>query len=172
MTTSTTSECFLPPNPEACATFRVERRYHFNDGTTESEYFTTRRRLIQSAPSEASPAALAQAQEWNPDVERITFRCVPVLEHHATPAAVAEFKAANRWLAEHNRTTITVEAPTPRPCRPRTWSISWSTPRGGFGWTHIHECDNPGDALHVWNTQARGVDVPSDATPDQIRRDS
>ena len=89
----------LPPHPEMFATFRVERRFHFADGTSAAEYFTERRILRNSAPTNGAPG-----QVWadhNPDIIAISTRCTPQLTDANDPDAVARFKQANRWMAAH-----------------------------------------------------------------------
>lgn len=51
-----------------------------------------------------------------------------------------------------------------------TFSISWSTPSGRFGWVEVSECVDLDDALNHWSSQVRGVSVPSDADIDQIKQ--
>lgn len=50
-----------------------------------------------------------------------------------------------------------------------TFSISWSTPSGRFGWTEITECVDLEDAIAHFTYHVRGVDAPADAEIDTVR---
>lgn len=50
-----------------------------------------------------------------------------------------------------------------------TFSISWSTPSGRFGWTEITECVDMEDAIAHFANYVRGVDAPADAEIDQVK---
>ena len=166
----TTSEQLLPPTADTVAHFRLERRYYFNDGTTASDWMQQTRKVGQCLPFDASPAVLAKYQEQNPRIERVHFRAVPVLTDPTDPSRVAEFKRANRWLSQHSRPTVEA-APAVMP-RPYDWSVSWSCPDGRFGWSRMQDFQDAGEALTAWLDECQGVNVPSDAQPDTIRRDA
>tara|TARA_B100001063_G_C16244456_1_gene302304 strand:- start:44 stop:325 length:282 start_codon:yes stop_codon:yes gene_type:complete len=90
----------LPPRPDTVATFRVQRRFHFADGTSEAEYFTTVRMLRNTAPTTEPPGRVWT--DMNPDIVAISTRCTPQLTDANDPDAVARFKQANRWMAAHS----------------------------------------------------------------------
>ena len=165
----TVSDCYLTPTADSVATFRLERRYYFNDGTTASDWMQGTRRVGQCLPHDASPESLARYQEQNPRIERVHFRAIPVLTDPTDPARVAEFKSANRWLSQNGPAVIEA-APAVLP-RPDDWSVSWSCPDGRFGWSRMQDCQDASEALCAWLEECQGVNVPSDAQPDTIRRD-
>ena len=166
----TTSEHLLAPTADTVAHFRLERRYYFTDGTTASDWRSQTQKVGRCLPFDASPEVLAKYQEMNPRIERVHFRAVPVLTDPTDPARVAEFKRANRWLSQHSRPTVEA-APAVMP-RPDDWSVSWSCPDGRFGWSRMQDCQDAGEALTAWLDECQGVNVPSDAQPDTIRRDA
>jgi hypothetical protein len=51
-----------------------------------------------------------------------------------------------------------------------TFSISWSTSSGRFGWTEIADCVDLDDALDHFANHVRGTDAPADAEIDTVRR--
>ena len=88
-----------PPHPDTVATFRVEQRFQFKDGTTASEYFTTRRMLRDTAPTTKPPGRVWA--DLNPDIVAISHIYTPQLTAN-DPDTVARFKQANRWMAAHS----------------------------------------------------------------------
>ena len=163
------SDCFMPVTSHTVASFRLERRYYFSDGTTASDWMQGTRKVGDCLPFDASPAVLAKYQEQNPKIERVFFRAIPVLTDPTDPARVAEFKSANRWLSQNGPAVIEA-APAVMPRRD-DWSVSWSCPDGRFGWSRMQDCSDAGEALTAWLDECRGMNTPSDAQPDTIRRD-
>jgi hypothetical protein len=51
-----------------------------------------------------------------------------------------------------------------------TFSISWTTPSGRFGWTEITDCIDMEDAMEFFHTNVRGADAPADAEIDTVRK--
>jgi hypothetical protein len=51
-----------------------------------------------------------------------------------------------------------------------TFSITWTTESGLFGWTEISECIDMDDAIEHFANHVRGVDAPADAAIDVIKR--
>lgn len=50
-----------------------------------------------------------------------------------------------------------------------TFSISWSTMSGRFGWTEIADCVDMEDAVDFFHTHVKGADAPADAEIDTVR---
>jgi hypothetical protein len=53
----------------------------------------------------------------------------------------------------------------------QSFKITWSNPRGAFGWTTLEDCEDMDDAISYWmNHLVGGESVPIDAALDQIQR--
>lgn len=50
-----------------------------------------------------------------------------------------------------------------------TFRISWSTPSGRFGWTEITASIDIDDAISHFSEHVRGIDIPADATIDEVK---
>ena len=53
----------------------------------------------------------------------------------------------------------------------QSFKITWSNPRGAFGWATLEDCEDMDDAISYWmNHLVGGESVPIDAALDQIQR--
>ena len=85
----------LLPNIVTTATFRRKITFFFDDGTSASEFKTITQLTNRPRSGDINSRTLAEWQEHNPSIVRITFQDNPILIDANDPAEVCAFKIAN-----------------------------------------------------------------------------
>ncbi len=85
-----------------------------------------------------------------------------------TPEELAAFKAANNAAAHISTPHIAFETMPKR----QTFTITWQTSLGRFGWTTIKGCQDMDEAIEIFDRDRRSDSsrVPFDATIGVIKR--